>query len=256
MTEFIIILNLLVSCLIAERLGNKRIIGIFWSFLLCFTTSCVIGLVITLSSPRVANGYYFPIVKNRWLEIVLGTFISLIGILGIFGSRYNARIHDSTYAICISIISWGLYTCLKKPFKKVTLEEYINKTIAEYSNNYNALLNALELIFEKQEYKVALPLCESINLLKPEDKAMPYYRGIIYLKLHEYEKAIANLNKYLLAPITQPKRSQEIKIRQMLAPINYYLGYAYFKTGDQENAEKYKAISTQISQKVADLNWY
>ena len=76
----IILVQVLLAGYISTSVGDHRRIGIFWSFFFCVTLSIVIGLLITLASPKKTNPDAY---DNRFYAWTLLLAIP-IGLLGLY----------------------------------------------------------------------------------------------------------------------------------------------------------------------------
>ena len=92
---------------------------------------------------------------------------------------------------------------------------YLNKSLEQEPDIADTLVNKATLLVEMNRYTEALEICDSIELLHPEDGGTYYNKGKIFTVMGLYDKAIENLLKAMeLEP-------QNITIPEFISEIYY-----------------------------------
>lgn len=104
-----IILSLGLSFIIAKYLGEKRQIGLQWSFFFCVSLTPIIGFIITMASRK----YYSDNPSPSLIKKIFGWFFVVLGVLTLLGAAMEDSYNYSPTILRIlpqlGIIGLGYY---------------------------------------------------------------------------------------------------------------------------------------------------
>jgi len=110
-SALLLFLYLVFTALIGA-MGSKRYIGTGWSVFFCVTLSPIIGFILTIISPKKVEGYESPIVKYRFIGIIVSSIFLLAGLLALIGACMGLGSSEPPFkaiVICIGFIGLGIY---------------------------------------------------------------------------------------------------------------------------------------------------
>ena len=104
----LLIINAIIAILIGHFIGKKRHIGFWWSVLICLGTSVLLGVIITLFSPKLESSPHKP-TKFKMITGIILIIFSLLGFLAYFEPNRNNNQNVDTFSSGFIFLTIGLY---------------------------------------------------------------------------------------------------------------------------------------------------